>query len=306
MDTYKIDHVAKLTGLTKHVIRSWERRFDLLKPDRGDNRYRIYSQEDVDLLIYLKNQLEEGFAIGELASLGRENLINQMQSKKDRADASDSLPLERIHNLLVSSFTPFDRIKFVRALNESASLLAFDEVFYKIFIPLQRKVGDLWHQGKIGIGEEHFVTNQIRQKFLSILNQIPIAEEGPKIIIACLPNDYHELGAWMAAYRCSMNGYQVFYLGANMPVKELGTFCTLTRPNLVLLSGTGDLTEKEAKSLAEDYAKFVLPFCPVWAGGPAMASMGSYCLENGIDVLESLHVLEDRLKRLSHFLNKNP
>ncbi len=109
----------------------------------------------------------------------------------------------------------------------------------------------------------------------------------------------------MAAYRCSMNKYQVFYLGANMPVKELGAFCTLTRPNLVLLSGTGDLTEKEAKSLAEDYAKLVLPFCPVWAGGPAMASMGKYCLENGIDILESLHVLEDRLKRLSHFLNKN-
>ena len=306
MDTYKIDYVAKLTGLTKHVIRSWERRFDLLKPDRGNNHYRMYLQEDVDLLIYLKDQLQGGFAIGELASLGREKLINQMQSKKDRTYASDSLPLERIHNLLVSSIIPFDRVKFIRALNESASLLAFDKFFYKILIPLQRKVGDLWHQGKIGVGEEHFVTNQIRQKFLSILNQVPVAEEGPKVVIACLPNDYHEVSSWMAAYQCSMNGCQVFYLGANMPVKELGTFCTLTRPNLVLLSGTGDLSEKEAQSLAEDYAKLVLPSCPVWAGGPAMVSMGSYCLENGIDVLESVHILEDRLKHLSHFLNQTP
>jgi MerR family transcriptional regulator, light-induced transcriptional regulator len=305
VDNYKINHVAKLTGLTKHVIRSWERRFDLLKPERGDNRYRVYSQEDVDLLIYARNQLEEGFVIGELASLGRENLINQMQSKKERAGASDPLPLERIHNLLVSSLTPFDRVKFIRALNESTSLLAFDEVFYKIFIPLQRKVGDLWHQGKIGVGEEHFVTNQIRQKFLSILNQIPVAQEGPKIVIACLPNDYHELSAWMAAYQCSMNSCQVFYLGSNMPVNELGSFCSLTRPNLVILSGTGDFNDKEARSLVEDYAKLVLPFCPVWAGGPAMNSLRSYCLENGIDVLESLYVLEDRLKRISHFLNKD-
>jgi DNA-binding transcriptional MerR regulator len=295
-----------LTGLTKHVIRSWERRFDLLNPERGDNRYRMYSQEDVDLLVYIKNQLEEGFAIGELANLGRENLIDQMRNHKDRPEVSEALPLERIQNLLVSSLIPFDRVKFIRAFNESVALFSFDEVFYKIFIPLQRKVGELWHQGKIGVGEEHFVTNQIRQKFLSLLNQFPVSEQGPKVVLACLPNDHHELGAWIAAYQCSMNGCQIFYLGANMPVKELGAFCTLTRPNLVILSCTGNFSEEEAKTLVSDYAEQVLPVCPIWAGGAAMNLMGSYFLGNGIEVLDSLNVLEERLKRLPYFLGKKP
>ena len=93
MDAYKIDHVAKLTGLSKHVIRSWERRFDLLNPVRGGNRYRMYTQEDVDLLTYIRRELESGFAIGELAKLGRENLIAQMDHKKAVFDESNESPL---------------------------------------------------------------------------------------------------------------------------------------------------------------------------------------------------------------------
>lgn len=303
MDTYKIDHVARLTGLSKHVIRSWERRFDLLKPIRGENRYRMYSREDVELLNYLKDQLEEGFAIGELASLGREGLFAQMQNNKENVEVSAENSLKHIMDALLSAILPLDRNRFIRLFNESSALLPFDEVFFKIFIPLQRKIGDLWHEGKIGVGEEHFVSNHIRQKFLSVLNQIPVSNQGPKVVIACLPNDYHELAAWIGAYQCAMNGGQVFYLGANMPVKELGAFCTLTRPGLVLLSCTGILTEPEAKSLVDDYSQMVLPICPIWAGGPAMQTMGEHFNEKGIEVLESLHVLEDRMKRLSHFLS---
>ncbi len=303
MDTYKIDHVARLTGLSKHVIRSWERRFDLLKPIRGDNRYRMYSREDVELLNYLKDQLEEGFAIGELASLGREELFTQMQNNKDKVEVSAENSFKHILDALLSSISPLDRTRFIRLLNESSALFPFDEVFYKIFIPLQHKIGDLWHKGKIGVGEEHFVTNHIRQKFLSVLNQTPVSSQGPKVVIACLPNDNHEMASWIAAYQCAMNGCQVFYLGASMPVKELGAFCTLTRPSLVLLSCTGIMTESEAKSLVDDYARMVLPICPVWAGGSAMEVMADYFNEKGVEVLESLSVLEDRMKRLSYFLS---
>jgi DNA-binding transcriptional MerR regulator len=302
MDTYKIDHVARITGLSKHVIRSWERRFHLLKPERGGNRYRMYSQEDVDLLLYIKSQLEEGFAIGELANLGRESLIEKMRNLTLRTSYVEETPLERINQILISSLAPFDKGKFVRTLNEGVSLLPFEEVFYKIFIPLQRKVGNMWHEGKIGVGEEHFVSNLIRQKFLSLLNQLPVSSQGPKVIISCLPEDYHELGSWMVAYLCAINACQVYYLGANMPVKELGAFCTLTRPSLVLLSCTGDYSEPEAKSLAEDYSRLVMTVCPIWAGGASMNSLGKHFSKNGIEVLDSMHVLEERLKRLVQFL----
>ena len=303
MGLYKIDHVAKLTGLSKHVIRSWERRFDLLNPVRGGNRYRMYTQEDVDLLIFIRRELESGFAIGELAKLGREALIGQMAYKQKSLDKSKESPLTRINEKLIASLSPFDKNKFVSELNEAVSLISFKEVFFKIFIPLQRRVGDMWHEGQIGVGEEHFVTHHIKQKFLSVLNQLPVSDDGPKVVISCLPNDYHEMGATIAAYQCAINGCQVFYLGANMPVEGLAEFCSKTRPNLVLLSCSKELDDLEAKSLAEEYSKNLLPICSVWAGGPSMSeSLGKYFIENGITVLDSLNILETRLKNLQHFL----
>jgi DNA-binding transcriptional MerR regulator/methylmalonyl-CoA mutase cobalamin-binding subunit len=306
MDVYKIDHVAKLTGLSKHVIRSWERRFDLLNPVRGENRYRMYTEQDIELLSFIRKELEKGFTIGELAKLGRENLIDQMADNKELFNKDRAIPSVRINDLLIESLRPFDKNKFIRTLNEAVSLLSFDEVFLKIFVPLQQKVGDLWHEGEIGVGVEHFVSHHIRQKFLSVLNQLPVSDNGPKVVISCLPNDYHELGATMAAYQCAINQCQVFYLGANMPVQGLVEFCSKTRPSLVLLSCTKEQDDSEAKSLADEYAKNLLPICPIWAGGPSMKDiLGKYFIENGIDVLDSLTVLETRLKNLPHYLRQN-
>jgi len=305
MDAYKIDHVAKLTGISKHVIRSWEKRFDLLNPERGGNRYRMYSQQDVDLLSYIKRELEEGFAIGELAKLGRDKLLLQMDHKNQILHSSNEGPLIRVNGILIDSLLPFDKNKFIKALDEAVVLLSFDQVILKILVPLQQRVGDLWHEGKIGAGEEHFVTHHVRQKFLSIINQMPVSDKGPKVVIACLPDDYHEMGACIAAYYCAINGCQVFYLGANMPIDALKEFCVLTNPVLILLACTKELEDFEAKSLADQYANKLLSICPIWAGGSAMVSLGEYFSENGIDVLDSLNILLDRLKDLPRYLKSN-
>src|SRR6476646_11919905 len=78
MNTHRIHRVAKLTGLSKDVVRVWERRYGLIKPLRSANRYREYSDEDVALLRFLKAELERGQMIGALAIEGRESLLRRM------------------------------------------------------------------------------------------------------------------------------------------------------------------------------------------------------------------------------------
>src|SRR5512141_1141494 len=90
MNNHRIHRVAKLTGLSKDVIRVWERRFGVLKPTRGANRYRNYSDEDVALLRYLKDQLDAGGSIGDLARLGREELLNRMRAASPRTSFIDN------------------------------------------------------------------------------------------------------------------------------------------------------------------------------------------------------------------------
>ena len=71
MKTFRINQVAKITGLSKEVLRVWEKRYRLLSPERGPNRYRLYSEKDIELLKYLIREMEDGQSIGELASLGK-------------------------------------------------------------------------------------------------------------------------------------------------------------------------------------------------------------------------------------------
>jgi len=91
MNTHRIRRVAKLTGLSRDVIRVWERRFEILKPTRGANRYRNYSDEDVALLRFLKEQLDSGGSIGELSKLGREELLNRARASAPQVSFVDTL-----------------------------------------------------------------------------------------------------------------------------------------------------------------------------------------------------------------------
>lgn len=303
MNSFRIDHVAKLTGLSKHVIRSWEKRFGILEPQRGENRYRVYDQMDVDLLIYLNELIGQGYSIGELAALGRPELLRRMQAAKKQDRDRTGAAHDRILNDLVSSLSPFQRQQFDLRFNEAVALLPFEEVFFKILIPLQHKVGDMWADGVVGVGVEHFVTQQVRQKFMSVLNHLRSSEDGPKIVIVCPPDELHEMGAQTAAYLCALHGCNPHYLGAQLPVKELAAFCTLVQPNLVLLSASNRLSDDEARDLARQYKEEVLPHCPIWAGGQAMDSARPHFTEAGIDVLDDMDHLENRLKRIAQFLH---
>ncbi|CCQ90109.1 putative Regulatory protein, MerR family, Cobalamin B12-binding [Nitrospina gracilis 3/211] len=303
MDSFRIDHVAKLTGLSKHVIRSWEKRFGILEPKRGENRYRAYDQEDVDLLIYLNEQIGQGYSIGELAAAGRGELLRRMRAAQKKDRERSSAAHDRILDDLVNSLSPFQRQQFDRRFNEAVALLPFEEVFFKILIPLQHRVGDMWADGIVGVGVEHFVTQQVRQKFMAVLNHLRTSEDGPKIVVVCPPEELHEMGAQTAAYLCALHGCHPHYLGAQLPVKELAAFCTLVHPNLVLLSASNQMSDDEAKALAREYQEQVLPNCPMWAGGQAMKTARSHFEAVGIDVLDDMDHLESRLKRIAQFLH---
>ena len=116
MQTYRIHRFSKLTGLSTHVIRAWERRYGLVKPERGANRYRLYNDEDVHLFRYLKSQVDLGISIGELAEIGREELLRR--TKQSTIEASIDPPAsERLIGDLLDALQQHNRAEFERKLN---------------------------------------------------------------------------------------------------------------------------------------------------------------------------------------------
>lgn len=297
MNTHRIHRVAKLTGLSKDVIRVWERRFDLLKPTRGANRYRNYSDEDVSLLRYLKEQLDAGGSIGELSKLGREELLTRARANTPHLAVVENM-FVRLLRELISTLTPLDRVTFEKRLNGAVAVIPFDEALHGILLPLQEQVGQLWHDGQLDVAVEHYVTCQIQQKIFSAMNQLPVAEFGATVVVACPPGEEHDIAALAVAYHCRVRGCRVYYLGANVPIDALIKLCSEMKPDLTILSFPIVRSEARGTELAQVLAHEVSPVSDLAVGGHGAIAMRNQFANSHIEVLEDFSDLDRKLDRL--------
>ncbi len=296
MKTHRIHRVAKLTGLSKDVIRVWEKRYGLVKPLRSANRYREYTDEDVALLRFLKEELDRGQTIGALAIEGRDSLLQRM-----RLDAvpnqQELAPLQTLLEELAACLDPLDKVRFEQKLNGAVAVIPFEEAIQRILLPLERLVGELWHQGRIDIAVEHYVTKLIQQKLFAVMNQLPVNGHGPRLLIACPEGEWHEIGAQAVAYLAAIRGCHVYYLGPNLPTASLASFCDRIKPELVLLSLTEVKSPDHTMQLLQELDELAGRW-PVAIGGEGARALEGALRKTRVELLDDLIQFQRRLTRL--------
>jgi len=297
MNVHRIHRVAKLTGLSKDVIRVWERRYGLVKPSRSSNRYREYSDEEVALLRFVRAQMEQGATIGGLAAEGHDALVARMRVTTP-ASPEEQKPHDRLLDDLIGSLDPLDKAAFERKLNGAVAVIPFEEALQRILLPLQQRIGELWHEGRVNIAVEHYVTKVVQQKLFSVMNQLPVNEFGPRILIACPQGETHEIGAQAVAYIAATKGCHVYYLGPNLPTSELIDFCERITPDLVLLSLTEARSNGAAMQQLKDLERLASRW-PVAVGGQGARAIGHLLRETKIELLDDLTALHSRLMKLA-------
>jgi methanogenic corrinoid protein MtbC1 len=237
--------------------------------------------------------MEQGATIGSLAAEGHDPLIARMRVATP-VSAEDQKPHERLLDDLMGSLDPLDKAGFERRLNGAVAVIPFEEAVQRILLPLQRRVGELWHEGRLSIAVEHYVTKIIQQKLFSVMNQLPVNEFGPRILIACPEGETHEIGAQAVAYIAATRGCHVYYLGPNLPSSDLVIFCETIKPDLVLLS----LTEVRPEALALQQLKELELLATRWSvavGGQGARAIGDRLRDAKIELLDDLTALHNRL-----------
>lgn len=293
MNTYRIHRVAKLTGLSRDVIRVWERRYGLVNPVRSANRYREYTDEDVALLRFLKEELDQGQTIGSLAVEGRDSLLQRMRLSTTSTH-QELAPHENLIDELISCLDPLEKIRFEQKLNGAIAVVPFDEALQRILLPLQRQIGELWHQGRVSVAVEHYVTKVVQQKLFSVMNQLQVNEYGPRLLIACPEGELHEIGAQAVAYLAASRGCHVYYLGPNLPASALAAICERVQPDLVLLSLTEVRSDEEGRRLFQELEALSAQW-PVAMGGQGARALEPLMRETKIELLDDLAKLQSRL-----------
>lgn len=172
------------------------------------------------------------------------------------------------------------------------------DLYVHLFQRALYEVGELWEKNKISVATEHIAT-AITESLLTLVYPVIFGAEhfGKKGLIACVPNEYHQIGAKMVADTFELNGWDGYFVGANTPTTELIDQIGQVQPDVIGLSLSIYFNLPQFETMLGEIKK-EFPETPVWAGGQAFRWGGSEVLEKypGTLLITSLHDLEKQLQ----------
>ncbi len=248
---YKIGMLSRLTGLRPELLRAWQRRFGLFEPERTEGRQRLYTSDDLQLALYLRQLTEAGQSIGVIAGRGRAALLREAPPLPSELDAGRSpaagMPtlsivtdLGAVCDAVVQGAVAIDPGAVGSALDRGLAAATVEAFLSSVVEPASRRIGDLWARGECSVAGEHMASSLIREQLLRLLREAapPAGRAAPEAVVACAPDDYHENGALAVAVRLARLGWRVTWLGAATPIQDLDKACRTLRPHAVYLSTT--------------------------------------------------------------------
>ena len=182
---YPIRAVSRLTGLSIDTLRAWERRYQAIVPERTD-RGRQYTQDNIQRLTLLREVVDRGHTISQVAGLPDNELRNMLAT----AQPAPRKPAPNTSiQTLVEFFAEFEHTRANDELGRLAALLSPRDLVFTVVLPLMHEVGERWHRGELGIAQEHLVSSAVRNLFGSLVRLSPRRPGAPKLVIATLPGE---------------------------------------------------------------------------------------------------------------------
>jgi DNA-binding transcriptional MerR regulator len=250
MIRYSINDLEKITGIKAHTIRIWEKRYNVVNPERTDTNIRYYNDEDLKKLLNISTLNKHGLKISEIVKMG----INQVCEKIIEISNTSSDYESYINNLIISMIE-IDEDKFEKVLSSAIIKMGFEKTITHIIYAFLEKVGILWQVGTINPAQEHFITNLIRQKLIiAIDGQENSPKADAKTFLLFLPeNELHELGLLFYTYIIKKSGHKVIYLGQSVPLKDILEIIKIRKADYII---TYFVAALEAKNIPE-YLKII-------------------------------------------------
>ena len=221
---------VRRTGLTSHVIRVWERRYQAVEPERTATNRRLYSEADIDHLCMLHQAIRQGHQIGQLAHLSLSELADLVHS--DPGSPPDITTLTQLSTSgaddvagclerCLEAASRLDAGSLEEHLALAAVALSRRHLLLDLIPPLLHRVGEGWEKGALRITHEHLISVVVRNFLGALRPSALIAPTAPTIIFTTPAGQLHELGALLAAAMAAEEGWQAIYLGPNLPAEEI-------------------------------------------------------------------------------------
>ena len=218
---FSIRDLENISGIKAHTIRIWEKRYNLLTPERSKTNIRYYSHQNLQKLLNIVLLNNNNYKISKISQMSDD----QINTTARELAFNNSLNDDAINSLKLSMFK-FDKVLFNTTYNSLLNKKTFGEIFKDIFIPFLEHLGLLWQTETILPVHEHFISNLITQKVQINTDELKYTQiSSDKVYILFLPeNEIHELGLLYLNYELVLRGHRTIYLGQNLPLNNLNIF----------------------------------------------------------------------------------
>lgn len=211
---YSIKDLEHLSGIKAHTLRMWEQRYGVIEPHRTDTNIRYYLDEDLKRLLNISILVKNGVRISKVSKMSPKEMYEKVLELSSYKGDYDS----QINSLKVAMLD-FDQELFEKVLNTAIFQMGAEEAFKNIIGTFICEMGVLWQTNAINVAHEHFISNLIRQKLFSAIDQLMVSSGSKEeIFVLYLPDqEMHELSLLYIYYYLRKNGRKVVYLGQSVP-----------------------------------------------------------------------------------------
>jgi DNA-binding transcriptional MerR regulator len=245
---YNLKAVVRETGLKPDTIRAWERRYGLPEPRRTDSGHRLYSQNDITMLKWLVARQNEGMSISRAVVLWQR--LQEMQtdptdaaaiafstnlSMAEAGHASKNDMVAQMREAWVQACVNFDEQSAERAISQAFALFSVEVVCVELIQRGLAMIGEGWFQGRVTVQQEHFASALATRRIEALLASTPAPTRTSRILIGCPPQETHTFAPMLLTLLLRRRGWDVLFLGADIPLDNLIVTTRSVHPQLIIL-----------------------------------------------------------------------
>lgn len=290
--SFNIAAVERDTGLSKDVLRMWERRYGFPQPDRDSNGERSYPADQVERLRLIKRLMDAGHRPGKLMATPVEELSGFV-AQRAKAPPSDNKADSAELGELLALIKQHDGNGFQQAMLQRLARQGLQRFVQDTVAPLTHQVGEAWEDGSVEVFEEHLFTELTKRLLRQAIAGLPGGRRSPRMLLTSVPDEAHLLGLLMAEALFALEGAECIPLGTQMPLLEIGRAASAHRADIVALSFSAAFPQRQIPGLLLQLRRVLPPEVELWAGGRGVLRLAP------IEGIQLLGTFEHALAALS-------
>lgn len=302
--------VARRTGLSQDLLRAWELRYNVVRPERSDGGQRRYSDADVERLRLLRQAVDNGRRIGEIAFLSTRELADLVredvhyltpQHPQEDGELPSSVGSRRAREYLnegLSAIQELDSRRLEEVLDRAALLLSSTDFVERMVAPLMRLIGDLWVHEQLTPAHERLASSVVRRTLDMMREHLQKRSNGPRIVVGTPSRQYHEIGAMLVATSAAAMGWRVVYVGADVPGSAIADATRQTGGRVVALSIVYPQNDERLAGELRELKNRLPDGVSIVVGGPSAASYDDVLEEIGAMRVRDRKALKPLLEEL--------